>query len=58
MTKVHAGRRLVVAEAKVAEVNFMPAMYRFCAIVPLRHCTKEKNKIRNGTVLDRRVRWT
>jgi len=38
MTKVHAGRRFVVAEAKVAEVNFMPAMYKFCATVPLHAC--------------------
>jgi hypothetical protein len=34
--KVIAGKRFVMAEAKVVEVSFKLTIYKFCAIVPLR----------------------
>jgi hypothetical protein len=39
---VMAGIRLVMAVAKVAEVSFMPEMYRFCAREPLHAARQQK----------------
>lgn len=43
--KVIAGMRLVMAEAKVAEVSFMPEMYRFCASEPLQYASRYSQSV-------------